>query len=511
MESISKPVTNFQLFYHNIYDIYISEMSDNDKWENIAMIINNNNEKFVEIFKIIKNKEILQEINIDYTNETKFDFNSMNDKISKESDDIVRVSLILSGLHALIYDLISKPGNYSFTFDGKQEMDILERDMMYYICISSKKEQNIFFHAYILLYALESLFNKRFYVGIDFEFTDNKIQMCQLNFEHSVSLKSIIMIVSPNDLEQVMMDNFINLIMCNTRIKKILHGSDAKDIPYVYTHMLDNDTDKIIKFTRNMIDTRFLCEYYKLNRKTSTDNRCSIYDEDPNRSAIYYFGVINTDQQNNLTQLLESMPSPHDIIWNIHKLPISQQRYAALDVLYLKVFYYKIINTATQDEDTDLGKKNIINIYKNLVNETTRFVYLDQYEIILLVTKCKEDVDVVNNYFIRNSTGIVKLIDIYNRVIIDLETISPRVNMDTFARINHFKRRIYTIIKRIVYGYISYRCKVYKDRSTVWVDKLDNDFIYDFLDKMKFHHLSKMFRDLSGTLETRIIEICSAK
>ncbi len=52
-----------------------------------------------------------------------------------------------------------------------------------------------------------------------------------------------------------------------------------------------------------------------------------------------------------------------------------------------------------------------------------------------------------------------------------------------------------TLIKRIVYGHISKKCRVQKDKSTVWMDKLDNQFIYDFLEELDFllpfPHVSK--------------------
>ncbi|AEQ60727.1 hypothetical protein [Acanthamoeba polyphaga mimivirus] len=508
MELLDKAVTDFQLFYQKILDLYESDFSPAEKWTEIATHIHDNQQIPIGIYKLLRQNDTVNQIDIDY----KSDLEQLNSKISLESDFIVKSSLIIASMHFIIYDMITREGNYSSIMYGSEEMNIPSvHNMIYYVYISTKNQQNIYFHAYILLFGLESIFNKKFYVGMDFEFTNKKIQLSQLNFEHNVSTKSIIMIVSPNELEDIMMNNFIKIIICNTNIKKILHGSDSLDIPYMYTHMLDGDPDKIIKFTRTLIDTRFLCEYYKLNSDIVSDNRCSIYDEDPSRSAVYFFKVISDEQQNKLAELLESMPAPHDIQWNIHKMPISQARYAAYDVLYLKVFYYRIIHVATEEDSSDIGKKNIIELYKHLLNEITRFVYLEQNGITLLMAKCKEEVDVVNNYFIRNSEGITKMIDIFNQVSLGLETSDPKVNVDSFSKVNHFKRPITTIIKRIVYGFISYRCRIYKDKSTIWTDKLDNQFIFDFLAKMKFNYLNKMFKELSKTLESRIVAICSVR
>uniref|UniRef100_A0A6G6ABS5 Uncharacterized protein n=1 Tax=Borely moumouvirus TaxID=2712067 RepID=A0A6G6ABS5_9VIRU len=507
MTTINNIVTDFQLFYQKILDIYQTNSSPIDKWKQIASYIHENNNVIIQVFKSLSDISEDSDISLDYN----LDFNKINTQISQESNALVKSSIIILGLHYIIYDLMSNEGNYSFIFDGKQEMAILKKDVKYYVNISSKNEQNIFFHAFLLVFGLESIFNKYLYVGIDFEFTNKKIQLSQLNFEHDVADKNMIMIVSPNELEAVMTENFINIIICNQCIKKILHGSDSLDIPYMYKHLLQDDPEKIIKFTRTLIDTRFLCEYYKLTRSEPSDNKCSIYDEDPTRSAIYYFKVVSDEQQNSLAELLESMPAPHDREWYIHKMPISQVRYAALDVLYLKVFYYRMIYVATEDEQSDLGKKNIIELYKNVLNEITRFVYLERNDITYLMATCKKDVDVVNNYFIRTPQGILKMIDIFNQVSVDLETTNPKVNVNSFTKINHFKAPVMTIIKRMVYAFISLKCRVYKDKSTIWTDRLNNQFIFDFLEEMKFNYLLSMFKDLSTTLQTRVNMICSQK
>lgn len=375
--------------------------------------------------------------------------------------------------------------------------------------MSIKNEQNIFFHAFILLYALESLFNRHFYIGIDFEYTDKKIQLAQLNFEHNISLKSIIMMVSPNELEPEMMENFIKLIICNKYIKKILHGSDSLDIPYMYEHMLGNDPIKIRRFTRTLIDTRFICEYYKLNRPTGADNRCSVYDEDPNRSAVYYFGVVSKEKQKELTELLQSLPNHFDITWFIHKMPRSQVLYAQYDVIFLKYFYYRMIYVATQDGKDDIEKKAIIDLYNHVLYELTQFVYLEKRDITFVMAKCKEEIDPVNNYMVRKPGQIQKLVDIYNKVSIGLITYGPKVEIAKLLKVNYYKALIVTIVKKMVYTIISKKCKVYKDKSTIWTDKLDNQYIFDFLKKMDYHYLNHMFKEIEKILENRIREICS--
>ncbi len=505
MSSIDNISNNLQLFHQHILNIYNSSNSNEIKWTQIATYMHENNSIVVDTFMYIKKLNDRKEIDIDYN----ITLDQVQKMISQESDFLRKMSFIILSLHIIIYNLMTAEGNYYFSLVGKEEMNVLKDDIIYYVNMSIKNEQNIYFHAYILLYCLESLFNKYFYVGIDFEYTNKKIQLAQLNFEHCKALQSIIMMVSPSELEPVMTNNFIKLIICNQFIKKILHGSDSLDIPYMYNGLLDNDPGKIIKFTKNMIDTRFLCEYYKLNRSEESNNKCSIYDEESDRSAIYYFGVVSTKQQEKLSDLLKSMPAPHDIQWNIHKMPKSQVLYAQYDVIFLKYFYYRMINLATTDESTDIGKKAIIDLYKHVLTELTQFVYLENNGITFLKNKCKEEVDVVNNYFIRKPNGILKMIDVYNQISTGLTTTNPVVDIDKIVKVNHFKSSVMILIKRIVYGHISKICKVYKDKSTIWSDKLSNQLIFDFMKKIKFDYLYSIFKELDSILETRTRLICS--
>lgn len=505
MSSLDKIITSFQLLYQEIIDINDNTgLNPIEKWTKIATLMHDKNDIIVKTFMALKHESSRGEISLDYN----IDAAQLRQQIESEADYVVKSSLIITSLHLALYTLLSTEGNYYFSLDGQEEMHVLKKKLIYYINLSAKNEQNIFFHAFILLYGLESLFNRHFYVGIDFEYTRKKIQLAQLNFEHNVALQSIIMMVSPNELEPVMMDNFVKIIICNKYIKKILHGSDSLDILYMYEHMLGNDPNKIIRFTRTLIDTRFLCEYYKLNLNQESDNKCSIYDEDKNRSAVYYFGVINEKKQEDLATILENMGPHQDVEWNIHKMPKSQVLYAQYDVIFLKYFYYRIIHVATLEEKDDLGKKSVIELYKHVLYELTQFVYLERRDITFVTAKCKEEIDPVNNYMIRKPNEILKLIDVFNQVSIGLTTVDPKTDIDKIIKVNYFKGSIITIIKKMIYTIISRKCRVYKDKTTLWTDKLDNKFIFDFLQKMNYHYLYRMFKELEGLLESKIKALC---
>ena len=100
------------------------------------------------------------------------------------------------------------------------------------------------------------------------------------------------------------------------------------------------------------------------------------------------------------------------------------------------------------------------------------------------------------------------MIDIFNKVSVGLESVDPKVSIDKLAKVNHFKKPVMNILKRLTYGFISRICRVQKDKTNIWIDKLDNTFIFDFLEKMEFYYLLNMFKDLSKILEIRIKDIC---
>ena len=491
--------------YQEIIGIYNGKLEVGEKWQKIASIMgsNENTLKWRSFFYALK-KEKRKDIKLDY----KLDIKQLVKQIPAESDLLIKSSLLITALHNIVYDLMSTEGNYYILLNGKDEMQVIKNDLKYYVNISSKNEQNIFFQSFILTYALESLFNHHFYIGIDFEYTAKKIRLAQLNFEHNESLRSFIMIVSPNELEKYMMDTFVDLIICSKYIKKILHGSDSLDIPYMYDHMLEADPTKIIKFTRTLIDTRFLCEFYKLNMNVPSDNKCRIYDDTKNNSTIYYFGVVNDKQQDDLTQMLNDMPPVFDMDWNIHKMEKSKVYYALRDVIYLKYFYYRMIFMATQNEETMEGKKTVMQLYRHILYEMTQFIYLENRGLSFMIAKCKEEVDPINNYMIRKPDQILKLVDIYNQIALDIKVTDPKVEIDQLSKVTYYKTRLSLIIKKMVYTILTQKCRIYKDKQNLYTDKLDNTYIWEFLEKMNFFYLARVFREIDKVLEARIRPFC---
>ena len=322
------------------------------------------------------------------------------------------------------------------------------------------------------------------------------------------------MIVSPDSLNKsepitnnigIMMKNFVRLIMCNGHIKKILHGSDALDIPYIYNEMLENDAIKIMKFTRALIDTKLLCEYYKLNLSTPSDSVCKMY------TVLDYFKVISPEKIVELDFMIEELGPHQDLRWdNIQKMPKNQLLYALYDVIYLKYFYYQILFLATEETTDPLKKKSIMTLYKHVLYELTQFAYLERNKITFVQSKCKEEIDPLNNFMIRHGgigkpQKILKLIDVYNKIYTGLVTVDPVTEIDSILKVNYFKVLVETIIKKFVYTIAGRNFTIYKDKNTVWSEKLTNSYIFEFLnEKMDYKYLGRMFKDLESTLELRL-------
>lgn len=431
------------------------------------------------------------------------------DLLTIERDEMIKIALLIELLQLVFYRVLSSEGNYEFHLRSSDEMLHIKDNIDYYIVRSIKNEQNINFHAFFLIYALGSLLTPYQYVGIDYEYTNKQIQLAQMNFEHQFINTSFIMIVAPPELEPLVTEQLIETIYCNPRIRKILHGSDSLDIPYLYNQLLGGDTKKIISFMSAMMDSRLLCEYYKNNLNDPSNNKCAIYDPETSRSAVYYFGLVSEEQQERLRIMFDELP-PHDVVvWNVHRMPSSQVRYAQYDVFYLKYFCYRITAVAAKGIEDANEFKAISNLYMEIIPELTRFTYLENNKVTNLRLKCKEEVDPCNNYFIKKDGRIVKMIDIYNALLPGLSTTNPPTVISKLTLVAHFKLAINTLIKRLVYGHISRKCNVNKDRENVWRERLDNQFIIDYFAEMGYSNLEKIFTELNTITARGVARYCS--
>lgn len=483
-----------QQFYD--LQIKISEMhTSSGKWEDISTIISSKNELFKKIFDYVRFNPEKKLIKLNYD----YNLSQLNDLISNNTSDIFKVYYIIIYFHYIAYHYSVIPENYYNILDGNQEMVILNRDSKYYINLSLKNQKNVQFHAFLLIFCIESLFNHHLYVGVDFEQTNHKIIFHQLNFEHSHSNAGIIWMVSPLGLDEYILDDLVHFMFCNRYIYKILHGSDAQDIPYIYKELLKGDKKKIIKFMRRYIDTRWLCEYYKLSRSEVSDSKCSIYNYEPEKTSILYFDVISSEKQKELADLLESLPPPQDREWNFRAINKSQLSYAIYDVLFLKYLYYGILNKAMLDFNDNMEKKIIVNFYKKCLQQFVRLCTLHSQEIITIINKCKEEVDPINNYMIKTPVPM-KLIDIFNKQKDNLVIETKKIDLDKIYKVSYLKKPLQIIIKKLIYTLLSKKYTIYKDKVTLWNGKLDNQYFFDYLDSIELKDLRLMFQDIETLL-----------
>ena len=258
-------------------------------------------------------------------------------------------------------------------------------------------------------------------IGIDFEFNNRNIALAQYGFYENIDIyKGIIFIVDPNTLNYDETLKIIDTIYLSN-IWKVLHGSESMDIPYVYKFLKSGKN--IVKFTKKLIDTRFLCEYSKLIKKDSISNKCSIYD------SLLYYNVIDDKIYENLNRLTKNMGKIYTIDWNIKNMKDSTLKYAAYDVLFLKKLLKLIKNTYT---------KNDI----NLVIQMTHYVILIKQNIIKF--------DIFNehyNYYIiaKDTKKNISLQQLFAKLIDN----NPH-NIQTILSLQYFKSTNVVLLKNIL-------------------------------------------------------------
>ncbi len=97
------------------------------KWKKISDLTHDNHQIITKIFFITKKATIRKELKIEY----EISLDQLSKMIIDEINQVIKISLIISALHNIFYDLMIKEGNYYFLLNGKHEMYILKKK--YYI------------------------------------------------------------------------------------------------------------------------------------------------------------------------------------------------------------------------------------------------------------------------------------------------------------------------------------------------------------------------------------------
>lgn len=309
------------------------------------------------------------------------------------------------------------------------------------------------------------------YVGIDFEYNEHRIALCQLIFFDDRP-EQFVFLFDPMELSSDDTNILIRQLYRPRSITKLLHGSVSLDLPYIFNELFQGDIDTIYEFIMSVIDTVFLCDYSKLTEK------CSLYD------ALLFYNVINKQTYDTLQNAAHILGPVQDVKWNIHNMSSYHITYTTADVIYLHDFYTKLMHYN--------------NRYILLI---TRFILCEKYGVSDLSNRIKKGVDPMNNYFINTDEGSIKLIEIYENVIgmikfIKIQNIS--VSIKNLLEINYFKSILTLLFKFIIYSIIVQNYEVHINKKTIYdkkiVDQLELKEIFDTLKDLQLFELRKLVK-----------------
>jgi len=233
-------------------------------------------------------------------------------------------------------------------------------------------------------------------LSIDFEFNSKKIALMQLAFEYEK--KSNYYIIYPPKISNDIINFFIEKILINKKIKKIMHGCESLDIPYIYNELFNNNIEYITLFTQSLYDTRYFCEYNNLYYKY--DNKCSLYEGLKNNN------IINDNIYKYLMNNEKNMGNIWQINIDINNLSDQLIYYSIYDVIFLKKFFINL--------NKELKKINKFNYY--LFNELFRFILLERNNKTNILNDIIININKFNQYFIIHNNNKFTLIDIFNNL-----------------------------------------------------------------------------------------------
>ena len=334
---------------------------------------------------------------------------------------------------------------------------------------------------------------KNLMIGLDFEFSENKIALCQIGFFPFKRFKYIF-ILDPKMLSEKKKLLFIQT-MFTSSIYKITHGSESLDLPYIYEQLFENNKTYIFDFTKMMIDTRFLCEYFKIFFKSS-DRKCSIYD------ALLHFNVINNTKFIELNKINDSMGPVQDVRWNIKKMSSYHLKYVLYDVLYLKEFVINVFKLS-------LEKNNSLYQQLKYISQINRFICYEKYDVSEILKETKMLVDPMNNYIVypKFQENKKTMITIYGEVMEFIILPSIDMKITKLLDINNFKKPLILLFKRIIYGIILEKYQVYENKKDKVHSHIEYTNILKKLIDLKLERFSILIDNFIESVKVNIIKL----
>lgn len=400
-----------------------------------------------------------------------------------ESYFSIQYSQKYQSINKLFESYKSKPSNKTFVLLIKElifetirktshkTIKLNHKNVFYITKINNTLTYELFI-LFTLIYHSDSNNNKLF-VGIDYEFNNKEVALCQMSFYPKRKLKYIF-IFNPHSYN---FNPLIKYVFLSDNIKKILHGSDSLDIPYIYSILKDKES--ITKFTNTIIDTRFLCEFFKILSNYG-DNRCSLY------TALLYFNTINTDFYDYIKKNEEKLGKIYKIKWDIQTISNKELEYVLYDVLYLKDFYFDIIKK-TQNEQL-----KHFDSYGYIIS-LTHFVYQEKFGITNIIDKIKKFVDDMNNNYIKTTTENKRLQDVYINMISKLDLYKNLLLITTF------KSYLTYLLKFQTYIVISSNTTVYREKEITHNHKEHE--LYQMLNNNNYTKIRKLLESYTEEIK----------
>ena len=263
-------------------------------------------------------------------------------------------------------------------------------------------------------------------VGIDFEFNNinkkREIALCQINFD-TKEIKNNIYLFYPPDLSANQLEIFRELLN-NKNIRFILHGGESLDLPYIFSNIL---TKNRFPFLSNLIDTRYLCDYY--HNENNIEGKCKI------NYLNKEMKVLTEKQFDFLEKEEEKMGPIYKIIVNVNKLNDLLILYTLTDVLYLPELVRKFPN----NDD-----------YNFIVPETLAYCFGAKDYLSINDNPFSNYINSFNNSFLRFNNERLLLNDLYYTII---NIIDDKI-VNNLRNINYFKKQLDILLKYVIYRQI---------------------------------------------------------
>ena len=467
----------YNLFNNNKYKEAIKISIDN-----IGLIVS-------LVGRIIENKKFSQ-YDLFIKESSKFNTNSKND-----TEYLLLYSWIIMSIMEKYQSLV---------YYEQEEFNNPKYKVRYLVILADDKLKLDLYLLFVIIFSFEAHYreilnnshNKQTYVGIDYEFNNRQIATMQLNFERASSTAnntdSFIWLINPSELDEAKKNILIKYLMKNRKIFKILHGADSLDIPYMYYELFNSDKLTIRDFTSRYIDTRFLCEYFKIHQNNG--NKCSIYD------ALLYFGTISKKQYDNLNITHDKMGPVQNISWNIQNLKddIYSLKYALYDVLFLKKYLMDIHNKA---------KIEAPNYYMHYIDITrlVQFIILERRDVTDMTPKLKTQIDTMNNFYFFHNDNKNNLIEVFNKIKEQIKFDDNSFLLSHLLNINYLRTHVIIIVKFLIYSWICNNFKVFVKKSIVFnKDLIDSNTFFEDLEIYNFKYLIPFFIKLNNRIKYKL-------